>query len=262
MMKASDLEIVVTKISSLRIFFVAAGLLSVASASVQTSAANNPKSASVIELYTSQGCSSCPEADQLLNQLAQRPDIIALSFPVSYWDYLGWKDTLARPQNTERQRGYAKILSEGEVYTPQVIVNGMQNCLGNSRADIETAVGATAPLVGKEAVALSARLENDRLIIDAGAAAPGTQLQEGKVWVASVLSSLTVQITRGENAGSVVTYTNVVRDLVEAGEWRGSPVSYALPRNALSKDGDMLVVFLQTAELGPILGATRLPQGW
>jgi len=215
----------------------------------------------VIELYTSQGCSSCPEADHLLNKLAQRPDVITLSFPVSYWDYLGWKDTLARPENTERQRSYAKILGDGEVYTPQVIVNGMRNCLGNRLADIERAVKSTAPLIGKEAVPLAAHIENSRLVIDAGEAPPGSRHQKGKVWVASVLSSLTVQITRGENAGNVVTYTNVVRELMEAGEWAGAPVSYALPLNSLSKDGDVFVVFLQTDALGPIVGATRVAGG-
>ena len=248
-------------ISSLGIL-VLAGMLSVANASAEASGEAAPKTASVIELYTSQGCSSCPEADQLLNQLAHRPDVIALSFPVSYWDYLGWKDTLARPENTERQRNYAKIFGDGEVYTPQAIVNGMRNCLGNSLADIETAVKTTKPILGKEAVPLGVRVEGGRLIIDAGGAPPGSRHQTGKVWIASVLSALTVQIKRGENAGNVVTYTNVVRDLTEAGEWRGAPVSYAVPVNSLSKDGDMLVVFLQTGDLGPIVGAVRAAGVW
>ena len=250
-----------TKISSLG-GLVVTGILSVASISVHAAGASSPKYPSVIELYTSQGCSSCPEADHLLNKLAERPDVIALSFPVSYWDYLGWKDTLARPENSERQRSYARILGDGEVYTPQAIVNGMQNCLGNRLADIETAVKSTAPLIGKEAVSLAARIEKGRLVIDAGGAPSGSRHRKGKVWVASVLSSLTVQITRGENAGNVVTYTNVVRELMEAGEWAGAPVSYALPLNSLSKDGDVVVVFLQTEALGPIVGATRVAGGW
>ncbi len=179
-------------ISSLGVLVLAA-MLSVANASAQASGEGAPKTASVIELYTSQGCASCPEADQLLNRLAQRPDVIALSFPVSYWDYLGWKDTLARPENTERQRNYAKILGDGEVYTPEAIVNGMQNCLGNSLADIETAVKTTKPLLGKEAVPLSVRLEGDKVIIDAGGAPPGSRHQKGKVWIATVISSLTVK---------------------------------------------------------------------
>ncbi len=255
------METVLSTISSLGIL-VLAGLLSVTNASAQSSGESVPKTASVVELYTSQGCSSCPEADQLLNQLAQRPDVIALSFPVSYWDYLGWKDTLARPENTERQRNYAKILSDGEVYTPQAIVNGMRNCLGNSKADIESAVKTTKPLLGKEAVPLSVRFEDGKVIIDAGEAPPGSRHRKGKVWIATALSSLTVPITRGENAGAVVTYTNVVRDLTEAGEWRGAPASYAVPLNSLSKDGDTLVVFLQTGDLGPIVGAARVARGW
>ena len=250
-----------TAISSLGILVVA-GFLSVANASAQAAGDSSSNNPSVIELYTSQGCSSCPEADQLLNRLARRPDVIALSFPVSYWDYLGWKDTLARPENTERQRSYAKILGDGEVYTPQAIVNGMQNCLGNSLADIESAVKATVPLVGKEAVPLSVRHEGDKLIIDAGAAPEGSLHKKGKVWVAAVQHSLTVRITRGENAGSAVTYTNVVRELTEAGDWLGAPTSYALPMSSLSHDGDMFVVFLQMEELGPIVAAARVAGGW
>jgi hypothetical protein len=238
-----------------------AGFLSVANASAQATGDSSPQNPSVIELYTSQGCSSCPEADKLLNRLAKRPDVIALSFPVSYWDYLGWKDTLARPENTERQRSYAKILGDGEVYTPQAIVNGMQNCLGNNLADIESAVKATVPLVGHEAVPLSVRHEGDKLIIDAGAAPEGSQHKKGKVWVAAVQRSLTVRITRGENAGSAVTYTNVVRELTEAGDWLGAPTSYAMSTRSLSHDGDMFVVFLQTEKLGPIVAAVRVAGG-
>ncbi len=248
------------KISSIGILVVAGFLL--ANASTQAAGDSSPKNTSVIELFTSQGCSSCPEADELLNRLARRPEVIALSFPVSYWDYLGWKDTLARPENTERQRNYAKILGDGEVYTPQAIVNGMQNCLGNSLADIESAVKATVPLVGKEAVTLSARHDGDKLIIDAGGAPEGSRHKKGKVWVATVQHSLTVRITRGENAGNALTYTNVVRELTEAGNWLGAPTSYALPTRSLSHDGDMLVVFLQTEEFGPIVAAARVAGRW
>ncbi len=244
--------------SSLGMLAVAC-LFSVADPSRPMAGENAPSaSASFIELFTSQGCSSCPEADQLLEQLAQRPDVIALSFPVSYWDYLGWKDTLARPENTERQRNYAKILGEGDVYTPQAIVNGMQDCVGSNLAAIESAVQSTAPIIGKEAVPLSVHHGDGKLIIDIGAAPAGSRHRKGKVWVATVLRSLTVPIKRGENAGNVVTYTNVVRELTEAGQWEGAPASYAMPVSALPKDGDMLVVFLQAESLGPIVAATRV----
>ena len=213
--------------------------------------------ASVIELFTSQGCSSCPEADQLLEQLSHRPDIIALSFPVSYWDYLGWKDTLARPENTDRQRNYAKSLGDGEVYTPQAIINGVRNCVGSNREEIEAAVEATAPVIGENAVPIFVRRENGKLIIDVGGAPEGSRHRKGKVWVATVREPLAVPIHRGENAGSVVTYTNVVRKLTEAGDWEGAPASYALPLSAIAADEESLVVFLQSERFGRIFAATR-----
>jgi hypothetical protein len=213
---------------------------------------------SVIELFTSQGCSSCPPADRLLQQLAKRPDIVALSFPVTYWDYLGWKDTLARPENAERQRHYAAARGDGQVYTPQAIVNGLEGCVGSDLPEIESAVRATSAIVQKEAVSLDVRRENGKLVIEAGGASSGSPHKTGKVWVATVQRSQTIPIARGENAGNMVTYTNVVRHLTEAGEWQGAPTSYALPLGTVSKDGDMLVVFLQTENLGPILAAARI----
>jgi hypothetical protein len=213
--------------------------------------------ASVIELYTSQGCSSCPEADQLLEQLSHRPDVIALSFPVSYWDYLGWKDTLARPENAERQRIYAKSIGDGEVYTPQAVVNGVRNCVGSNRDQIESAVEETAPVVGKDAVPIVIRREDGKLIIEVGSAPEGSRNTKGRVFVATVQPSLAVPIQRGENAGAVVTYTNVVRKLAEAGEWLGAPTSYALPIGAVAAEGESIVVFLQADNFGRIVAAAR-----
>ncbi len=141
------------------------------------SASENP---SVIELYTSQGCSSCRGADEILKTFAGRPDVIPLSFPVTYWDYLGWKDTLARPENSERQRNYAKLLSNGKLFTPQAIVNGMQNCLGNSLDAIEAAVRTTARLIAKEAVPLRVDLKANRLIIETGEAPKGSRHVKGR----------------------------------------------------------------------------------
>jgi hypothetical protein len=213
--------------------------------------------ASVIELYTSQGCSSCPEADQLLEQLSHRPDVIALSFPVSYWDYLGWKDTLARPENAQRQRTYAKNLGDGEVYTPQAVVNGVRNCVGSNRDQIEAAVEETAPVVGKDAVPIIIRREDGRLIVEVGPAPEGSRYARGKVWVATTQPPLSVPIQRGENAGAVVTYTNVVRKLTEAGDWQGATTSYALPISAVAEEGDSIVAFLQADNMGRIVAAAR-----
>lgn len=212
----------------------------------------------VIELFTSQGCSSCPPADKLLTDLAQRPDIIALSFPVTYWDYLGWRDTLAKPENTQRQRNYALARGDGQVYTPQAIVNGVEGCVGSNRSAIESAVRSTSSIVAKDAVTLIVKRETGRLLIETGGAAGDAKHKSGTVWVASVSRTATVPIARGENAGSNVTYTNVVRALTAAGEWQGQPTSFAFPLSALPKDGDMLVVFLQEENLGPIVAAARV----
>jgi hypothetical protein len=211
----------------------------------------------VVELFTSQGCSSCPAADHLLEELARRPDLLALSFPVTYWDYLGWKDTLAYPQYSERQREYAALKGDGQVFTPEAVVNGMQACVGSDRDAIEAALKTTNLALAKEMVSLTLRAEGGRLIIEAGGAPETSQHRRGKVWVASVRRAAPVAIGRGENAGRVVTYTNVVRHLAEAGEWQGAPASYAVPLNAFPKDGDMYVAFLQTEKLGPIVAAAR-----
>ncbi len=235
-----------------------AGLLGAGSLPGIALAETPAKPVSVIELFTSQGCSSCPPADRILQGLAQRPDIIALTFPVTYWDYLGWKDTLARPGNGSRQRGYAAAQGAGEVFTPEMVVNGLKSCVGSDLDAIESALRSTATLIHKDAVPLSAKREGNRLVIEAGAAPQGSSHARGEIWIATVRHAAPVQIGRGENAGRVVTYTNVVRELVAAGDWQGAPASYAVPAAALPKDGDMLVVFLQAERLGPIVAALRI----
>ena len=252
------LETVVTPFSSLRLLALAGILVAANPFSFSRAEESAWANASVIELFTSQGCSSCPQADQLLEQLSHRPDVIALSFPVSYWDYLGWKDTLARPENSERQRSYAKAFRDGEVYTPQAVVNGVLECVGSNRAQIESAIETTAPMIGEEAAPIFVRRDDGRLIIDVGGAPPGSQHRKGKVWVATIQPPLSVPIQRGENAGAVVTYTNVVRNLTEVGEWEGAPASYAVPIGSISQDGDSFVVFLQKSTLGRIVAATRV----
>jgi hypothetical protein len=213
---------------------------------------------SVIELFTSQSCSSCPPADHLLRELSRDPHIIAMSFPVNYWDYLGWKDTLARRENSARQHAYADRKGETGVYTPQVIVNGLEGCVGSDRAKIEAALKDTAAIVHKAAVALKVHRDGERLIIETGAAPDRSEFKTGKVWVASIMRSADVPIKRGENAGKMVTYTNVVRNLTEVGEWQGAPASYMVPLKEAQQDGDLLVVFLQAEHSGPIVGAARI----
>ncbi len=216
----------------------------------------SPAKMSVIELFTSQGCSSCPAADRLLRQFSQRPGVIALSFPVAYWDYLGWKDTLARPENAERQRRYDAIKG-GEVYTPEAVVNGVRHCVGSDLEAIEYALKATDTIVRNEAVGLSVRQEGAKLIIETGAAREGARYRTGKVWVAAVRHSAEVAIRAGENSGRKITYTNVVLGLTEAGAWEGAPASYSVQLSSIPKDREMLVAFLQAEPLGPIVGTAR-----
>src|SRR5476649_159070 len=126
------------------IAFAAAALC--AASITPPAAAEEPRA--VIELFTSQGCSSCPAADKLLGELAQDPSLLTISLPVDYWDYLGWKDTLALHGHTSRERGYADVRGDREVYTPQVVVNGVAHVLGSDKAAIENAIAQTRRAAG------------------------------------------------------------------------------------------------------------------
>jgi hypothetical protein len=248
-------EVLVTRFSASGLLALAVFLIGFERSLAQEEA--GPAKMSVVELFTSQGCSSCPAADRVLRQLAQRPGVIALSFPVAYWDYLGWKDTFARPENAARQQRYAAIKG-GEVYTPEAIVNGLRHCVGSNLDAIEYALKATDPIIRGEAVWLSARRQDGKLIIETGAARDSARYKMGKVWVAAVQRSAEVAIKAGENSGRKITYTNVVLGLTEAGAWEGAPASYAVQLSTIPKGGEMLVAFLQAEPLGPIIGAAQL----
>jgi len=216
----------------------------------------------VVELFTSQGCSFCPPAHKILQQLSRRPGIVVLSFPVNYWDYLGWKDTLARPEHGERQRNYSALLGKGEVFTPLAVVNGMRTCVGSNLSEIEAAINLTSTTLSSQTVPLAVHQDDGRLFIQVGESEAPSAHRSGKLWVATVLRSRTERIGAGDNAGQLVTYTNVVRRLTDAGDWQGAPASYSLPVDGLAKGGDLLVVFLQTGKLGPILAAEVVDEGF
>ena len=209
----------------------------------------------VVELFTSQGCSSCPPADALWVELAKRPDLVALTFNVDYWDYLGWKDTLAHPSFTARQRAYALLRSDRQVYTPQAVVNGMKPCVGSDRAQVESLI---APAGGSSLPVEVSAVEREGSVTVEVAAGDGHKTAD--VWVLPVLRSHTVQIGRGENSGRTATYANVVRGLIRVGEWRGEPARFELPLATARGDGDGYVVLLQVTrgtKPGPILGAAK-----
>jgi hypothetical protein len=173
----------------------------------------------VIELFTSQGCSSCPAADKLLSELKSDPSLITLSLPIDYWDYLGWKDTLASPGHTARQKAYSTMRGDREVYTPQVVVNGVSQALGSNRSDIEHAVTQSQQKAQPLSVPVQLAFGEDRLTVTVPKA--NGEASAGEVWLCPVSRSVSVGIGRGENRGRTITYTNVVRRWIRLGSWSG-----------------------------------------
>lgn len=212
----------------------------------------------VVELFTSQGCNSCPRADAYFGELAQSGDVVALAYHVDYWDYLGWRDTMGSPENTTRQYEYARSLGERAVYTPQAIVNGRVHMNGASRAK----VGSALETMAKEGKGLivDIKLEEgiDSVIIEAGKAPDGY----GKANLVLVYFDpvTPVEIERGENAGKTITYWNAVSGVQSVGMWHGKPMRVEIPAMELKKRGAAgCAVLLQgigkNGNPGPILGA-------
>ncbi len=216
----------------------------------------------LIELFTSQGCSSCPPADKLLGELAADPSLIAISDPIDYWDYLGWKDTLAMPGHSARQRAYAHVRGDRDVYTPQVVVNGSADVLGSDRAAIERAIAQTEQKAAVMSLPVLLSLGGSVLNIKVqanGAAHPG------EVWLCPLSHAVTVAIGRGENHGHTITYHNVVRGWTKLGDWNGSDANWTIPISDIKGDDiDAAVVMVQEGmheKPGVILGAAYLPIG-
>jgi len=213
----------------------------------------------VLELFTSQGCSSCPPADALFNTYAARKDIVTLSFHVDYWDYLGWKDTLASGKFTQRQRAYAKTHGDGMVYTPQVVVNGRDLLKGSNRGEIEKAVERSARQFGEQRVPLRVRSEGGQVVIEAGAAAPGHEVRSATVWLASVQARAEVTIHHGENSGKTLVYSNIVREITQVGTWSGKPEAFRVVEQKSSPpEAQARAALLQAGNGGPILGIAWL----
>jgi hypothetical protein len=212
----------------------------------------------VVELFTSQGCSSCPPADAALRSLAGRSDVIALTLPVDYWDYLGWRDTLATPAFTARQRTYAATRGDRQVFTPQVVVNGKASCVGSDAAAIEHLIQAGRP---GPTVAIALSESAGTVGVDVAAAASGAgPVETADVWVLPVAKAREVTIERGENRGKTITYANVVRGMTRIGQWRGAALRVEVPLATAKSDGDGYVVLLQAPhgeKPGPILGAAK-----
>ena len=213
----------------------------------------------VVELFTSQGCSSCPSADKVLGELAKDPSIIALSMPIEYWDYLGWKDTLADARFSARQKAYSRVRGDREVYTPQAVINGSTHVIGSDRAGIEEAIDTT--LKGNEVMSVPVTMTQSgkQLTVSVAASNKIPAAAHGEVWICSISKSVPVSIARGENRGRELTYYNVVRSLVKVGDWNGGPGSWTLPLDNVEREGvDAAVAYVQDGSRdkpGPMLGA-------
>jgi hypothetical protein len=215
----------------------------------------------VLELFTSQGCSSCPPADKLMQSYATRPDVLALSYPVDYWDYLGWKDTLASHDNSERQRDYAAARGDGEVYTPQMVVNGRVPLVGSNGSAIDAAIAKSSGLE----VPINLVSGADATTVNIGAAA-NPKVARGTIWLVMYDSAVSVPIDRGENSGKTITYSNVVRKLRPIAMWKGEAMSIDLPKSEMHQAKvARCAVLLQTESgdglPGPIIGAAAISYG-
>jgi hypothetical protein len=213
----------------------------------------NPKA--VVELFTSQGCSSCPKADAMFSALNDRGDLIALAWHVDYWDYIGWPDTFASAANSERQRAYAESWGSSRIYTPQLIVNGAKGVVGSREKEVAGAIDeAGLP------VPIGLTLNDTMLEVTVGPQAGGTVAM---VWLVTFTAHAEVMIERGENAGKTVDYAQIVTGKQMLGMWdAASGMHLKLPLSELTADGSNGAVILVQADKdglpGPILGAAQV----
>ena len=207
-----------------------------------TPAAADPRPV-VVELFTSQGCSSCPPADAFLAELARREGVLALGFHISYWDRLGWKDPLSSPSSTERQKIYARRLSGGQVYTPQIVVEGTEQMVGSDRAAVMAALRRAPP----EAIAAVSFADDRRSVAIGGGG-------KGEVVLVRFVRQRTTDVAAGENAGRILRDANGVRSVARLGAWDGTALEFSIePPEA----GEGLAVLVQAPD-GRMLGAAML----
>ena len=203
----------------------------------------------VVELFTSQGCSSCPPADAMLHDLANRDGVIALALHVDYWDYIGWKDVFGRPEHSARQHAYARAAKAKTVYTPQMVIGGVDHVIGSRPMQVMDALQAHSRQGNPFDVNLTRR--GDSVIINAAPGMGGDYV----VQLVRYTPEATVAIARGENAGRNLSYVNIVTSWEMIGRWDGRS---ALAMQAVAAGENPIVVIVQSATNGPIVGAAEL----
>jgi hypothetical protein len=250
--------------SSLIVAAIGACILTAIPAPAETGPAPGGRVTAVLELFTSQGCASCPPADVVLEDFAKRADVVALSLPVDYWDYLGWKDTLARAEFTQRQKAYANARGDRQVYTPQLIVNGRTHVVGSDRAAINETLKAEIPLAVPMAITLAADAIN--VVIGPTTDPSAPKVRKGTIWLALYNRHVDVPVRNGENQDRTLRYFNVVTKLRPIAMWRGDPATVDLPMSEYRQaDVDGCAVLLQAetvhGEPGEMLGAAFFEKG-
>ena len=237
-----------------------ASSLAIACLAVLMNQAAGAEPRAVVELFTSQGCSSCPPADKLIAEYARDPSVIALSLAVDYWDYLGWKDTLALSGHSNRQRAYAKARGDRQVYTPQAVIDGAVHALGSDKSAIERAIQQVRDQQVPLTLPVTMVRAGDAMTVTVPSSKDGKG--QAEVWLCPITTSVPVSIARGENGGHTFTYTNVVRRWIKLGDWTGKAETYNVPlKDIQSGSIDSAVVMVQSglsAAPKVMLGAAQL----
>ena len=208
----------------------------------------------VVELFTSQGCSSCPPAEAFLSELAPRKDVIALEFHIDYWDYIGWKDSFAKPAFTKRQKGYVSSLKGRYSYTPQMVINGKAHVVGSHRDEVESLIERYR---AEDAGGPAVKIKRDGDSVEVSVGADARQGATYDVMLFTFDKPHTTEVRRGENRGRMLTNANVVREAIALGTWSGKAATYKTSLAGIDGDGGCAVL-VQKQDLGPVLAAAKI----
>lgn len=220
-------------------------MLFAGAALISASAAADAAHPTVVELYQSQGCSSCPPADEVVNAIANRPDVLALSFAVTYWDRLGWKDTFGDAAFTNRQADYAAANRQFSISTPEVIINGRGAVVGNRKGEVDAAIAR-----------LDRGTQGPEIVSDGKVALVKAGRGSGTLWLVRYdPRTIAVPIGAGENGGRTIPHRNIVRQLVALGQWNGAAARFSLPP---SPAGLRTALILQAGKGGPVIASRRV----